>query len=136
MPTFKDIAQEMTQLGGIKITPSTEPASTWLAKYIAGTDKDDLVLIVSHVKKGVAYIKNSEGDVIRNPDGILPLIDGSSYSISANANQKPLVWTVGCDTWDTLSEGVSGFAITRQIYYSESLNITKKSCTPTIPRVI
>jgi hypothetical protein len=126
MPTFNDIAREMTELGGIKIAPSSEPASTWLSKYLENVEKDELVLIVSHVKRGDAYIKNADGDPIEYPEGILPLIDGSSYSISTNANQKALVWTIGCDTWDTLSEGFSGLAITRRIEYREGLDMVKR----------
>jgi hypothetical protein len=126
MPTFNQVSQELTRLGGTKIhSTSTESASAWLDRYLEDVGEDELVLIVSHVERERIALKNPDGNFVPYPDGILPLVDSSSYAISKTANHKPLVWTVGCDTWDTLSEGIPGLSISRPIEYRESIDIVK-----------
>jgi hypothetical protein len=82
--------------------------------------------VVSHVGREVEVLASSDGTPIPFEDAaVLPLSDSSSFALSKTANHKGLVWTIGCDTWDTLSEGIPGLAISRPIEYPESVDIAK-----------
>lgn len=58
-------------------------------------------------------------------------MDGTVHRISENGKSKSLVWTLGCNTWDALSEGLLlqeqlGLASTRGIEYYESVDLAER----------
>jgi hypothetical protein len=131
MDSFNELSAQVDRLGGVKIRPQEgKKAAEWLANYIAGTSDNDLVLILSHVEPDEVLLKSPDGDLIPYADGIYPLVDGTTYNLSQNTKSRSLVWTLGCDTWDALSEGrisTSGpnLAISRPIEYHESVDLAK-----------
>jgi hypothetical protein len=126
MESFAELSREVTELGGIKIrAQAAKPANEWVRDYISHTGKDELVLILSHVEREEVALKGPDGDLIPYPDGALPLTDKSVYKLSESANSSSLVWTIGCDTWDTLSEGLPGLSFSRPIEYHESVQLAR-----------
>lgn len=132
MRTFEQLSARVQRLGGVRIRPqSGKKANEWLEDYLSRTDENDLVLVLSHVERSSIKMKNPDGDLIPYSDGDYPLIDETIHKISANGNSKSLVWTLGCDTWDALSEGLllenePSLAITRPIEYHESVDLAER----------
>jgi hypothetical protein len=132
MGTFQELSAQVNRLGGLKIRPQAgKKANEWLADYISRTDENDLVLVLSHVEPSQIRMRNPDGDLIPYSDGDYPLVDGTAHKISENGKSKSLVWTLGCDTWDALSNGMLlqeqiGLAITRPIEYHESVGLAER----------
>jgi hypothetical protein len=131
MGTFQELSAQVNQLGGLKIRPQAgKKANEWLADYISRTDENDLVLVLSHVEPSEIRLRSPDGDLIPYSDGNYPLVDGTVHKISQNGKSKSLVWTLGCDTWDALSDGLLldrlGLAITRPIEYHESVGLAQQ----------
>lgn len=132
MDRFKELSTQVDRLGGVKIRPQEgKRANEWLADYISGTGENDLVLILSHVERSRVRLKNPDGDLIPYADGEYPLVDGTTHTISQNTKSRSLVWTLGCDTWDALSEGLMSegapsLSISRPIEYHESVDLAKR----------
>ena len=131
LPTFRAVAEQLRTIGGVKIRPSDgQSAQDWLMKYINRLKADELVLIVSHLKDQDRFTEIGTG-VSLISEKICPLIDGTSAKISEYTDiTKPLVWTIGCDTWDyyaSLEEMPAPIMTTSvRISYPQSVFIAEK----------
>lgn len=64
------------------------------------------------------------------PKLMLPLVDGSKFELaSINGVDRPLIWTVGCNTWDVLSTGENlaapALSISHRLEYQESVAVVR-----------
>ncbi|NKN15511.1 hypothetical protein [Rhizobium laguerreae] len=131
LPKLKSVAEAYRQLGATKIEAASGlSASEWLSNYLNSLPKTDIVIIASHVVKSETLALNSDNIPLEYLDGILPLVDGTFHRLSGFSGvDRPMVWTVGCNTWDLMAgEAILKtplLTISSRITYPESFFITK-----------
>jgi hypothetical protein len=130
MGRFRSVSDAFRGLGGIKITSGESKADSWLTSYLSNVPKSDLVVIASHVEEFIGMSRGSDGMLRPIQKLMLPLVDGSKFELaSIKGDDRPLIWTVGCNTWDVLSTGENlaapELSISHPLEYQQSVAVVR-----------